>query len=382
AQTEQYYLHSFLEQQPDLNWRNPETRDALLDVLRFWLDRGVDGFRLDVVNYYFKDAHFRDNPGRAGVYGYLRQRHLYDKDQPEMHDALQEMRRLLDSYPARMAVGEVGSDDNAAAAAAYLGAQGDELHLTFNFDFSHSRWSAPAFQRAVERWERLVQPHGWPSHVLSNHDLVRHASRYAAGSWTDARARVAAALLLTLRGTPFIYYGEEIGMRQVEIPRSEVLDPPGKRFWPFFRGRDGCRTPMQWDDSPNSGFTAGRPWLRVGPDFRTRNVAAQTNDPSSLLTFYRRLIWLRKVTPALVYGQYRSLIQRPGAALAYLRETNNQTVLVLLNFSVRPAIVRLDEPLPTDRWQVLLNTAGWADEEHLAGPITLPPYAVCILAAA
>jgi len=380
--TEQYYLHSFLEEQPDFNWRNPEVREALFDVLRFWLDRGVDGFRLDVVNYYFKDAQFRDNPGRRALtYGYGRLRHVYDKDQPEMHPLLKEMRGLLNEYPHRMAVGEVGSDEPVLGAASYLGEEADELPLTFNFAFARSPWSAPAFQREVEHWESLLPPGGWPAYFLSNHDVVRHASRYGAGHWTDARARVAAALLLTLRGTPFLYYGEEIGMRQVRIPKDEIQDPPGRRFWPLYRGRDGCRTPMQWDGTTHAGFTTGIPWLRVGPDYQGRNVAAQRDDPGSLFTFYRRLIWLRKETPALLHGTYRPLQERPARALAFLRETPDQTVLVLLNFSARSARLVMDELLPAKDWKVLLSTAGWREQEHLAGPVTLPPYAVCILEA-
>jgi alpha-glucosidase len=192
---------------------------------------------------------------------------------------------------------------------------------------------------------------------------------------------VAAALLLTLRGTPFLYYGEEIGMREVHIPREEIQDPPGRRFWPLYKGRDGCRTPMQWDASEHAGFTRGIPWIRLAPDYRERNVAAQQDDPGSLLNFYRRLIWLRKATPALQRGSYRALVERPTRALAYLRETPEQTVLVLLNFSARPVRLAFDEPLPTQEWKVLLDTAGWGERVRLAGPVTLPPHAVCVLEA-
>ena len=373
--TGQYYLHLFLPEQPDLNWRNPEVRQALFDEARFWLDRGVDGFRLDVADGYYKDAQLRDNPFRLGLRAYDRQRHIHDRNQPETHEALKEFRKLLDRYPERMAVGEVSPE----GAASFYGNGTDELHLAFNFAFLRCPWDARAFHRAIEAWERALPPGAWPCYVLSNHDVTRHYSRYAAGRWSDARAKVAAALLLTLRGTPFLYYGEEIGMRQGRIPRAEILDPPGKRYWPFYRGRDGCRTPMQWNDGPNAGFTTGRPWLRVNPDYRQVNVTAQSQDPDSVLNFYRRLIWLRKATPALRRGSYRALIERPVGQLAYLRETGDQAVLVCLNFFSRPATVELDPSrLPATRWRVLLSSVS--GEEVVHGPrVELAPYEACVL---
>lgn len=377
--TGQFYLHSFLKEQPDLNWRNPAVKDALFDVVRFWLDRGVDGFRLDVFNLYFKDDQFRDNPRKLGLRTYDRQRHVYDKDRPEMHPLLRELRALLDERPERMAVGETFSDQPVEMAAAYYGKQDDELHLSFNFDFTHQPWRARAFHDAIARWEEALSPGAWPCYVLSNHDVVRHASRYAAGRNTDARARVAAALLLTLRGTPFLYYGEEIAMRQGRIPRGEIQDPPGKRWWPFYRGRDGCRTPMPWDALPHAGFSVGPPWLRVNPDYRQRNVVAQRRDPHSVFHWYRRLIALRKASPALRRGSYRSLIQRPVHALAYLRETPDQTVLVALNFSSRPVLAAFDERLPARDWHLLLSTADRPELEVLGTSLALAPYEACVL---
>jgi alpha-glucosidase len=389
--TRQYYLHSFLAQQPDLNWRNPEVQEALMAEVRFWLDRGVDGFRLDVANFFFKDDQFRDNPFHlGGLRGYDRQRHVYDKDRPETHRALKAFRQILDGYPERMSVGEIGTHDPVTAAS-YLGDGQDELHLAFNFAFTHCGWDARAFHRAIAAWERALPAGGWPCYVLSNHDVTRHYSRYAHGGQGDARAKVAAAMLLTLRGTPFLYYGEEIGMRNVHIPRREIQDPPGKRYWPFYRGRDGCRTPMQWDPGQGAGFGAGVPWLRLGPDYPRVNVATQSRDPNSLLSFYRKLIRCRKASPALRRGSYRALIEKPVDSLVYLREAPEQSVLVCLNFSSRPTRVDLGAAsLPAEEWRVLLASAGRTEERVIEFPnsksgiralLPLDPYEALILEA-
>lgn len=380
--TAQYYLHSFLPEQPDLNWRNPEAHRAIFDVVRFWLDRGVDGFRLDVADRYYKDAQLRNNPPKPGLRAYDRQRRLYNIHQPETHQALKALRRLLDEYPERMAVGEV----EAERAASYYGNGSDELHLAFNFALLRCPWHARCFHRAVADWERAQPPGVWPCWTLSNHDVTRHYSRYAAGPQTEARARVAAALLLTLRGAPFLYYGEEIGMRQGRIPRRQILDPPGRRYWPFYKGRDGARTPMQWDASPNSGFSGGqtaKSWLPVNPDHAKINVAAQHTDPGSLLNFYRRLIWLRKHTPALRHGDYQPLLSHPTDALAFLRQAEAQMVLVLLNFSRHTVRLALGQnvPLPATAWQTCFDTGGWPSQVKLVGPVTLAPYQVTILEA-
>jgi alpha-glucosidase len=380
--TDQYYLHSFLPQQPDLNWRNPGVRQAIWDVVRFWLDRGVDGFRLDVADRYYKDAQLRDNPSKLGLRAYDRQRHLYDIHQPETFEAHKELRRLLDEYAERMAVGEVEMD----RAVDYYGSGTDALHMAFNFALLQCPWRARCFHEKVAACEEALPPDAWPCWTLSNHDVTRHYSRYAAGAQTESRARVAAALLLTLRGTPFLYYGEEIGLRQGRLSRGQILDPPGRRYWPFYRGRDGARMPMQWDGSANAGFSDGQsvqPWLPVNPDYRQVNVAAQRTDPGSLFSFYRRLIWLRKHTPALHHGDYQPLLARPTDALAFLRQAEAQTVLVLLNFSRRSVRLTLEQenPLPAGTWQVLFDTGGWLPQIKLAGSVTLAPYQVAILEA-
>ncbi len=336
AATRQYYLHLFAPPQPDLNWRNPDVRSAQLDVFRFWLDRGVDGFRLDVFNAYFKSPDLPDNPGKPGLRGFDRQRHVFDMDQPEMIPLLCDLRMLLDARPERYAVGETYVADPAKAAS-YCGE--DRLHAAFSFDFTgngisypwNPRWLA---ERIARRERAFGERSAWPTTVLSNHDLPRAAGRYGRGE-DDGPARAALTLLLTLRGTPFLYYGEEIGMRDITLRRSQILDPPGRRYWPVYRGRDGCRSPMQWDASENAGFSRARPWLPVHPDFRARNVAAQAADPSSLLAFTRALISLRRRTPALVRGDYTP-VPAPSGVLTYLRGLPGQKVLVAINFSRAP----------------------------------------------
>ncbi len=337
---QQYYHHSFLPQQPDLNWRNPEVVDAIEGVLRFWLERGVDGFRLDVFNSYFVHPDLPSNPrtwNPAGlVYGYIGQRHIHDRDQADMAIALRMMRRVVDERPGRFLVGETLDEDRRyRKAARYAGDGEDQLHLAFNFHLLRSRWSARAFHEAIRAWSEALGPQGWPTWVLSNHDFPRHASRWG-GRWADARCKLAAILALTLRGTPFLYYGEEIGMRERKLARVEIQDPVGRRFWPVHPGRDGCRTPMPWEPGPHAGFTRGQPWLGLHPDHPQRHVAAQRDDPASILGCYRALIALRRAHPVLQSGAM-GLPDKPHAAvLSYLRSLGEQRVLVLLNMSPRP----------------------------------------------
>jgi len=349
--TGQYYLHSFTKEQPDLNWRNPQVRQAILDVFRFWLERGVDGFRLDVFNAYFKDAAFRDNPAKFGLRGFDRQQHLFDMDQPEMTPLLNEVRRLLDEYPERYAVGEtyLATPEKIIA---YCGP--DKLHAAFSFDFTSSNlifpWQAAwVCQKILEREARFGAAQVWPTTVMGNHDLPRPASRYCRGE-DDTQAFNAMALLLTLPGTPFLYYGDEIGMRDISLKRSEILDPPGKKYWPVYKGRDGCRSPMQWDASANAGFSAARPWLPVHPNYTRRSVLAQSQDLQSLLIFTQKLLALRKSHPALRRGGLDFLPGTPPQVLAYLRQSADQTLLAAFNFG--SSFVTF--PLPAGKWEKLL----------------------------
>jgi len=324
SETGQYYLHSFLPEQPDLNWLNPQVRDAMHDVMRFWLDRGVDGFRVDAVQRIGHDPSFRDDPMTSDQ--------RFPEDLPVAHEVVRGFRRVIDTYPDRMMVGEVYLLDPARMVAFYGGGS-DEFHLVFNFSFLNQPWSARGFRRAVDGFDASLPSGAWPDYTLSNHDHPRTASRYEDGGLGEERARLAAMMLLTLRGTPFLYYGEEIGMHDAEIPRLDWVDP---------MGRDGCRTPMRWTPDPGAGFTTGDPWVRIGSDLERVNVAGQLDDPTSMFSLYRRLIWFRKASPSLQRGAYRSLSDKEDL-LVFVRGTGNEQVLVALNFSTGERAVVVDD---------------------------------------
>jgi len=344
--TGQYYLHSFLPQQPDLNYRNPAVAQAMEDVIRFWLDRGVDGFRVDVIHKMIKDEELRDNPSPDAEDGdpvrhYGGQRHIHDEDRPEVHEIIRAWRRILERYGERMMVGEVYLFEPERLAR-YYGNGSDELNLAFNFRFLWSPWEADEFRRRVDEIERALPAGAQPTYVLSSHDAPRHRTRFDDARHGERRARVAALMLLTLRGTPFLYYGDEIGMRDVAIPSERICDPVGKRFAGL--GRDPERTPMQWSDRRNAGFSdAPQTWLPVADDFPSVNVARQLDDPNSLLSFYRRLIWYRKGSPALTAGSYR-LVEAAPDTFVYLREHADQRLLIALNFAGEPRPVTIPTP--------------------------------------
>lgn len=376
--TGQYYFHMFYKQQPDLNWRNPQVRQAILGVFRFWLERGVDGFRLDVFNAFFKHPELINNPPKIGLRGFDRQRHIYDIDQPDMIPLLQEIRSLLNAFPERYAVGETFLSTGPKAAI-YTGP--DKLHAAFNFEFLNCSWKPKSYLAAIQRWEHALGSDDWPNYVLNNHDISRTSSRWHCGQ-NDARLKVAAALLLTLRGTPFLYYGEEIGMRDVAIrSKDQVLDPIGKKYWPIFKGRDGCRSPMQWDASPHAGFCTNEanPWLPVGDDFIYRNVTNQLSEPDSLLNFYRRLIKVRRAKPALTEGMFLPLTHDTHYVLAYLRQNRAQTILVVLNFSKRRQKFVLGSQLLRENWQLLISSHRDQLPKLRGNLMPLEPFEVLIL---
>jgi len=325
----------------------------MLDIFRFWMELGADGFRLDVFNAYFKDANLPDNPPKFGLRAFDCQRHIHDIDQPEMMPFLNELRGLLDSYPERYAVGETYLA-TLPKTISYCG--NDKLHAAFSFDFTSNDllfpWNPAWLMKRITRHDDAFSSAGvWPTTVMSNHDLPRAASRYSRDEG-DAQAKLAMTLLLTLRGTPFLYYGEEIAMRDISLKRSEILDPPGRKYWPIYKGRDGCRSPMQWNDGPHAGFSATRPWLPVHPDYARRNVAAQQADPGSMFNFTKNLLNVRKETPALRRGSFLPL-ETPRGTLAYIRETDDQSVLVRMNFS--KSQVNIAEPAAP--WREIFTTS-------------------------
>ncbi len=339
--TTQWYYHYFYPQQPDLNWRNPAVEKAMFDVTRWWYGRGVAGFRLDAVDTLFEDPKLRDNPvidNQKNAYGDPVESELYNKKQPEVHEELRRLRRVADESGAVL-IGETWTRD-ISELAAYYGAHGNELHLPMDFMFTRvDRLSAPEFRRQIAAVDGAG---GWPTYVLSNHDIRRSYDRYGDGRHNDEIAKLMAALYLTLRGTPILYYGEEIGMENNDPKRREdVKDPIGKLGWPKEKGRDGERTPMQWDGSANAGFSKATAWNPVGPRFAQYNVALERQNPNSILNFYRQLIALRRTNAAVREGRYIPLNEDDPNVLAYLRSYRGSTVLVALNMSAGQQSVHL-----------------------------------------
>lgn len=334
--TQAYYYHSFLTEQPDLNWRNPEVKKAIFDMIQYWLDMGVDGFRLDVVNLFFKDDQWRDNPSRffKGMRPFDRQVHIYDRDRPEMHELLKELRRLIDAKGDRMTIGEVMMDPpgKVSIPASYYG-NNDELHMAFNFAFLYSFWGAKNFKKVIDDWESALGSENWPNYTLSNHDFRRHITRYHSRKLDMERSKLTALMLLTLRGTPFLYYGEEIGMESERVPKKDLQDPVGISYWPFHPGRDSERKPMCWDETTNSGFSTGKPWLPIYSEYPTRNVKTMQQDPMSLWNFYRDTISLRKQSKALKSGSIETGIDSSEDIFYYTRRSGKEVFHIVLNFS-------------------------------------------------
>lgn len=345
ATRRQYYMHNFLAAQPDLNFHNPKVQDALLDTVRFWLERGVDGFRLDTVNYYVHDRWLRDNPplaaSVAGTNGatstYAFQEHLFDKTRPENLDFLKRFRALLDEYPDRAAVGEVGDEERSLQTLAAYVSGGDKLQMCYTFDLLSPQFSAAHVRGCVEAFETTA-PDGWVCWAFSNHDVVRHVSRWTRpGESPDAVAKFSIALLSCLRGSICLYQGEELGLEEAELAYEDLRDPVGIRFWPGVKGRDGCRTPMVWQaEAENAGFSTAKPWLPVPLAHRGRAVDIQDGEGGSVLAAYRSILALRKRHPALIAGSIRFL-EAEGDVLAFIRQQEDERLLCVFNFAAEPA---------------------------------------------
>lgn len=371
----QYYLHNFLKEQPDLNFHEPEVQDELLQVCRFWLDRGVDGFRLDTINFYFCDKELRDNPAlpperrdfstAPEVNPYNWQEHLYDKSRPEMIPFLERLRALMDEYPSVAAVGEVGDAQRGMEIMGEYTRGDNRMQMCYAFEFlSKDAPSGTRVGQVLRHFDEMARD-GWACWAFSNHDVERHATRWGLDG---AQLRLYLALLLSLRGSACLYQGEELGLTEAYVAFEDLQDPYGKRFWPKFRGRDGCRTPMVWlGDQMQGGFTEVKPWLPVALEHLRMAVNVQEADPGSMLNFYRRMLGFRRGRPALAKGGFR-ILETTDSVISYLREHEGEQVLCAFNFGTTP--VRMS--LPDGAWKIIDGT-GFAARMDGASAL-LPPY--------
>jgi alpha-glucosidase len=343
----QYYFHNFLVEQPDLNFHNPEVQDALLAAVRFWLERGVDGFRLDTVNFYFHSRGLESNapaanhdaPEAPSVNPYSYQDHIHDKSQPENLEFLRRLRALLDEYPAKTTVGEIGDGERSLRTMAAYTSGGDKLHMCYTFDFLGPAFGARHFAERIAAFEEIVGD-GWPCWAFSNHDVERHVTRWASTTTLepDALARLAAGILFSLRGSVCLFQGEELGLTEAKLRLEDLADPYGIRFWPEYKGRDGCRTPMVWEsNAPNSGFTsATKPWLPIPEEHVARAANRETGDRGSVLSFYRQMLAFRRAHPALRSGAIQ-LLDAPRDVLAFIREGEGEKIVCAFNLGSAPA---------------------------------------------
>ena len=377
---EQYYLHNFLSSQPDLNLHNPDVQGALLEVTRFWLDRGVDGFRLDTVNFYFADKDLRDNPAlpaeaRSAVLApsvnpYNYQSHVYSKNRPENLAFLQRLRALLDEYPGTTSLGEIGDAENGLALMGQYTSSTRELHMCYAFEFLSALPLTAVRVSEVLYHLQIVAGQGWAAWAFSNHDVMRHASRW---NPSPAAQRLYATLLLCLPGAACLYQGEELGLPEAEIAFEDVQDPYGKEFWPEYKGRDGCRTPMVWEAAAqHGGFTTGIPWLPVSHEHLRRAVDVQEHEPGAILHHYRRAIAFRKSQPALCHGGFGG-VYCYGDVLQFTRETETETLICVFNICDTPSAHRL----PSGDWRTIAPEIGGASPSA-DGQLHLGPWQVCI----
>jgi len=381
ARREQYYLHNFLTSQPDLNLHNPDVQDALLGVARFWLERGVDGFRLDVINFYFHDALLRDNPALAverrnadiapSVNPYNHQEHLYSKNRPENLAFLRRFRALLDEYPGRACVGEVGDAQRGLEILGEYTSGGDKAHMCYAFEFlSETRLDAMHAANTLKRLDAAA-PEGWACWAFSNHDVPRHATRW---QLSPAALRLHATLMMCLRGSVCLFQGEELGYAEGEVPFEDLQDPYGKEFWPEYKGRDGCRTPIAWsDEDRKGGFSSGKPWLPLDHEHLLSPVSRQEDDPTAILHHYRRPIAFRRAHPALLHGSHRD-VRNVGSVLSFFREQGGTTLFCAFNLSGEPAGMEMPEGAWRQVGQEELGSARPGPD----GRLHLGPWQPCI----
>lgn len=389
--TKQSYYHFFYPEQPDLNWRNPEVKTAMFDVVRFWLDKGVVGFRLDAINTLYEDPELKDNPILPGknAYGDPNMENKYNYLLlPEIHAALKELRKVTNTYDGhRVLLGETTAEDIERLVSMY-GTDDDEIQLPMDFRFAYvDKLSASSFRDKIAEID-TNSANGWPVYLFSNHDRTRHYDRYSAGLTTveqkDQVAKLLAALLLTVRGTPVMYYGEELGMQNRDPEKlEEVQDPIGKIGWPKEKGRDGERTPMQWTAGPNAGFSTVKPWLPVSENYQTHNVVAEEKDRDSILNFYRSLLRLRKSNPALRDGDYKALNPGDSNVLCYARAKGKESVVVVLNMSNKSQTVSIDPDAAckgkSDQAAVLISSSKKLGKTVSLKKLDLEPLTAAVL---
>lgn len=391
--TKQYYYHFFYPEQPDLNWRNPEVKTAMFDVVRFWLNKGVAGFRLDAINTLYEDPELKDNPIKPGKNAYgdpnMENAHNYLL-MPEIHSALKDLRKVVNSYDGHpVLLGETTAEDIGRLVSMY-GTNDDEIQLPMDFRFAYvDQLSANTFRERIAEID-TNSANGWPVYLFSNHDRTRHYDRYSASpdiktvEQKDQVAKLLAVLLLTVRGTPVMYYGEELGMQNRDPERlEEVQDPIGKLGWPKEKGRDGERTPMQWTSGPNAGFSAVKPWLPVANNYRTHNVAVEDKDPDSVLNFYRALLSMRKSNLALRDGDYKALNTSDPNVLCYARRKGNDNVVVVLNMSNKAQTVSIDPASAcngtSDQAAVLISSSKKLSKTVSMRKLDLEPLTAAVL---
>ncbi len=376
----QYYLHNFLTSQPDLNFHSEQVQDALLDVARFWLEMGVDGFRLDTINFYFHDAQLRDNPAlpmdernasiAPAVNPYNHQNHLYSKSQPENITFLERLRALTDEYEGRACLGEVGDAQRGLEIMGEYTSGDKRMHMCYAFEFLEKRALTASYAKQVFDQLQAKAGDAWPCWAFSNHDVQRHASRWGLG---DAATRQHAVLMMCLRGSACLYQGEELGLNEADVPFERLQDPYGIEFWPEFKGRDGCRTPMVWTaQDEQSGFSTGEPWLPVSAAQSERAVDRLEADDQSMLHHYRRAIALRHIHPALASGAQSQMVQT-GPVLTFHRENASEEVFCAFNLGKEPG----QTCLPEGNWRIIGQDLGGMDG---AGSVTLQPARFCLMA--
>lgn len=381
--TDEYYLHSFLKAQPDLNWRNKKVQNAFVKIFQFWMDLGVDGFRLDMINWLIKDSEFRDNPTP-----YLKlkifQKQIYNKNQTRISSVLKLIRKTVDQSPENVTIGEVFTlpPGDPKLSAFFLGNGKNYLHMAFDFSLMYRLWNVKSIYKTVALWIDSIPEKAWPAHVLSNHDQKRYLTRLCRGRHALKKAKILTTLLLTIPGTPFIYYGDEIGMESRAMRKKDLVDPLGKKFWPLYMGRDISRKPMKWNGQKNAGFSVNKKtWLTVDEDYPSHNLETQKKDPDSLWNFYKALIQLRNNEAAIQGPKWEVIEKGKSGVICYFRHSQskkNPSFLVLLNFKNKAITIELSKNFHSAAWEKILSSCPLPAHRNSRHSIKVNPFEAVI----